>query len=191
MLDQYANPNNPDAHYYGTAEEIIVDFPEGLDVVVMSVGTGGTITGTAKRLKEEWPDVKIIGVDPEGSILAGGTEVSSYQVEGIGYDFFPEVFNPNIVDTFFKSNDTDSFKMARALIQQEGLLCGGSCGAAVCGLLDAAKSLTAGQKALVILPDSIRNYLSKHISNDWLKAEGFGDIIENNPVYATRENANA
>jgi cystathionine beta-synthase len=184
VLDQYINKNNPDAHYYGTGAEIVADFPEGLDVVVMGVGTGGTLTGTAKRLKEAWPDIKIIGVDPEGSILAGGDEVSSYQVEGIGYDFFPEVFDPSIVDEFFKSNDTDSFQMARRLMEEEGLLCGGSSGSAACGLLAAAQSLKAGQKALVILPDSIRNYLGKHANNNWLKETGFENIIEAANIFA-------
>lgn len=191
VLDQYKNINNPDAHYYGTAEEIIADFPEGLDVVVMGVGTGGTLTGTAKRLKEVWPQVKIIGVDPEGSILAGGNEVHSYHVEGIGYDFFPEVFDPSIVDAFYKSNDHDSFIMARRLLEQEGLLCGGSSGSATCGLLDAAQSLKAGQKALVLLPDSIRNYLGKHANNEWLKNTGFADIIEPAPIFATEEDTHA
>ncbi|MED7818381.1 MULTISPECIES: pyridoxal-phosphate dependent enzyme [unclassified Francisella] len=186
VLDQYANQDNPKAHYYGTAEEIIIDFPEGLDMVVMGVGTGGTLTGIAKRLKEEWPNIKIIGVDPEGSILGGGDQVSDFQVEGIGYDFFPKVFDSSIVDKFYKSNDHDSFKMARKLMQKEGFLCGGSCGAAVCGLIEAAKDLKAGQKALVLLPDSIRNYLGKYANNDWLKSEGFADIIEQTPLYATQ-----
>ena len=91
ILDQYSNPSNPEAHYYGTAEEIIKDFQGNLDMVVISVGTGGTITGVAKRLKEEIPKIKIVGADPEGSILGGGEEVSSYLVEGIGYDFIPDV----------------------------------------------------------------------------------------------------
>jgi cysteine synthase A len=187
VLDQYHNPNNPDAHYFGTAHEIIADFPEGLDCVVMGVGTGGTLTGTAKRLKEAWPHVQIIGVDPEGSILAGGDKIHSYHVEGIGYDFFPEVFDPTLVDTFFKSNDHDSLQMARRLIQEEGLLCGGSSGAAVCALLHIAASFKQGQKALVILPDSIRNYLSKHASNTWMKENGFETLAEPLAVFATEK----
>ena len=129
ILDQYSNPSNPEAHYYGTAEEIIKDFQGNLDMVVISVGTGGTITGVAKRLKEEIPKIKIIGADPEGSILGGGEEVSSYLVEGIGYDFIPDVLDNSLIDEYIKTKDEESFKMARRLIKEEGLLCGGSCGA--------------------------------------------------------------
>lgn len=173
ILDQYANPNNPNAHYNGTAQEIINDFGKDLDMVVAGVGTGGTISGIAKRLKEYNPQIKVIGVDPEGSILGGGTEVSSYQVEGIGYDFFPEVLNNNLVDGYIKSNDADSFRTARQLIQEEGLLVGGSSGAAMWGALQAAKNLDKGQKCLVILPDSIRNYMSKFANDQWMTQEGF------------------
>ena len=102
ILDQYSNPSNPDAHYNHTAQEILDDFGNDLSMVVMGVGTGGTITGVAKRLKEEIPEIIIIGADPVGSILGGGTEVKSYQVEGIGYDFFPEVLDNNIIDKYIK-----------------------------------------------------------------------------------------
>lgn len=173
ILDQYSNPNNPNAHYNGTAQEIIDDFAKDLHMVVAGVGTGGTITGIAKRLKEYNPAIKIIGVDPEGSILGGGTEVKSYQVEGIGYDFFPEVLNNDLIDAYIKTNDADSFRTARQLIKEEGLLVGGSSGAAMWGALQAAKSLTKGQKCLVILPDSIRNYMSKFAQDAWMKQEGF------------------
>jgi cystathionine beta-synthase/cysteine synthase A len=172
ILDQYANPDNPNAHYYGTAAEIIEDFGSDLDMVVVGVGTGGTITGIAKRLKEVNPAIKVVGVDPEGSILGGGHEVKTYLVEGIGYDFFPDVLDNTLIDTYIKTNDADSFQMARDLIRQEGLLVGGSSGAAVWGALQAAKELKAGQKCLVILPDSIRNYMSKYVSDDWMRGEG-------------------
>jgi cysteine synthase len=168
ILDQYANPNNPDAHYHGTAEEIIADFGTDLDMVVMGVGTGGTITGVARRLKEQMPGITVVGADPEGSILGGGNEVSSYLVEGIGYDFFPKVLDNSLVDRYIKTNDKDSFHTARRLIQEEGLLCGGSCGAAMSAALIAAKDLDATQKCLVILPDSIRNYLTKFVDEQWL-----------------------
>jgi cysteine synthase len=169
ILDQYANPANPDAHYHTTAEEIIADFGMDLQMVVMGIGTGGTITGVAKRLKEYNPQIQIIGADPFGSILGGGTEVAPYEVEGIGYDFFPDVYDKNIIDQFVKVNDQDAFRTARSLIRQEGLLCGGSCGTAVYAALQAAQTLKAGQRCLVILPDSIRNYLTKFACDDWLR----------------------
>ncbi|QDP71729.1 pyridoxal-phosphate dependent enzyme [Legionella israelensis] len=173
ILDQYANPDNPNAHYYHTAQEIIDDFDDELDMVVMGVGTGGTITGIARRLKEHHPSVKIIGIDPVGSILGGGNEIKPYHVEGIGYDFFPEVLDNTLVDQYIKTTDADSFHMARQLIREEGLLAGGSSGAAMWGALQAAKTLSAGQKCLVILPDSIRNYLSKFVNDEWMKEQGF------------------
>lgn len=173
ILDQYSNPENPLAHYEGTAVEIIEDMGEDLAMVVMGPGTGGTISGIGKRLKEYNPDIQIIGADPFGSILGGGTEVCSYQVEGIGYDFFPEVLDNSVVDHYIKVNDQDSFATARRLIREEGLLIGGSSGTAVWAALQAAKTLKKGQKCLVILPDSIRNYLSKFPDNNWMKEHGF------------------
>ncbi|WP_058534149.1 pyridoxal-phosphate dependent enzyme [Legionella saoudiensis] len=173
ILDQYANVNNPNAHYRGTAQEIIDDFGMDLHMVVAGVGTGGTITGIAKRLKEYNPAIKIIGIDPEGSILGGGTEIKSYHVEGIGYDFFPDVLNNELIDQYIKTNDINSFHTARQLMRDEGLLVGGSSGAAMWGALQAAKTLKKGQKCLVILPDSIRNYMSKFATDEWMKAQGF------------------
>lgn len=173
ILDQYANKDNPDAHYYGTAEEIICDFGDSLDMFIAGVGTGGTITGTGKRLKEFNPNIQIIGVDPVGSILGGGTEIAPYSVEGIGYDFFPEVLDNNLIDKYIKVNDAESFLMARRLIKEEGLLVGGSSGSAMCAALKACQDLKPGQKCLVILPDSIRNYMSKFPLDDWMKENNF------------------
>ena len=172
ILDQYSNQANPDAHYHYTANEIIKEF-EDLDMVVAGVGTGGTITGIAKRLKEEFPNIKVVGVDPYGSILGGGEEVNSYKVEGIGYDFFPDVLDNDIIDKYIKINDKNSFLMARKLIKEEGLFIGGSSGGAVYAGLRAAKELSAGQKCLIILPDSIRNYLSGFVNDDWMKKNSF------------------
>ena len=173
ILDQYANPSNPNAHYDGTAQEIINDFGQDLDMVVMGVGTGGTITGVAKRLKENNPEIKIIGADPVGSILGGGSKVSSYLVEGIGYDFFPEVLDNSLIDSYVKTQDEESFKMSRRLIKEEGLLIGGSCGSAMVAAMKAAKELKKGQKVLVVLPDSIRNYMTKFTNDEWMRQQGF------------------
>jgi len=175
ILDQYANPANPDMHYNTTAEEIINDLDGNIDMVVIGVGTGGTITGVAKRLKEHNPEIQIVGVDPYGSILGGGKDVHSYKVEGIGYDFFPDVLDNNLVDQYIKVNDEDSFKTAKDLIKQEGLFIGGSSGSAVWAGLQAAKKLNKDQNCLIILPDSIRNYLSGFIDDEWMKENDFID----------------
>ena len=173
ILDQYANPSNPEAHYHGTAQEILDVFGKDLHMVVMGVGTGGTITGVAKRLKEEIPDIVIVGADPVGSILGGGTDVEPYLVEGIGYDFFPDVLDNNLVDEYVKTEDEESFIMARRLIKEEGLLCGGSCGSAMVAALKSAKHLDKNKRCLVVLPDSIRNYMTKFPNDQWMKDQGF------------------
>ena len=173
ILDQYANPSNPKAHYDGTAQEILDVFGKDLHMVVMGVGTGGTITGVAKRLKEEIPDIVIVGADPVGSILGGGTEVEPYLVEGIGYDFFPDVLDNDLVDEYVKTEDEESFIMARRLIKEEGFLCGGSCGSAMVAALKSAKHLDKDKKCLVVLPDSIRNYMTKFPNDQWMKDQGF------------------
>ena len=128
ILDQYSNPSNPLAHYDGTAEEIYKQTEGKIDYIVMSAGTGGTITGTARKLKEKIPNLTVIGVDPKGSILAEPESLNdekrlqSYQVEGIGYDFIPTVLDRSIIDEWIKTDDRESFIMSRRLIREEGLL---------------------------------------------------------------------
>lgn len=181
ILDQYTNPSNPLAHAEGTAEEIWAQTGGKIDMLVAGTGTGGTITGLANRLKEYNPNIKIVGVDPEGSILAVPNKLNdknrlgTYHVEGIGYDFVPDVLDRKVVDQWLKSNDLESLVMMRKLIRLEGLLCGGSCGAAVSGALKAATSLKEGQTCVVILPDSVRNYMTKALSDDWMLDHDFVD----------------
>lgn len=173
ILDQYGNPDNPDAHYYGTAVEILEQTDGGkFDYLVASAGTGGTISGVARRLKEEAPHVKIVGVDPVGSILAGPGEITSYKVEGIGYDFIPDVLDRSLVDEWVKSEDRESFLMSRKLIRREGLLCGGSSGSTMWAAVEIAKR-EPGKKIVVILADSVRNYMTKFMDDQWMKESGF------------------
>lgn len=174
-MKQYGNPGNPSAHYDGTAEEIYRQCQGKIDMIVMTAGTGGTITGIARKLKEKIPTIKVVGVDPYGSILAGpdNSGVTTYTVEGIGYDFLPDVFDPKIVDVWYKSEDKPSFHYARRLIREEGLLCGGSSGSALWAALEAAKELSEGQRCVVLFPDSIRNYLNKFANDSWMFDNGF------------------
>ncbi len=169
ILDQYGNSDNPDAHEEGTAIEIWNDFSGKIDMIVVGVGTGGTITGIAKYFKKRNPNIRIVGADPYGSVLGGGDEVYPYKVEGIGYDFFPEVLDNTLVDEYVKVDDKNSFEIARKLIKHEGLLCGGSSGTVVWAALQSAKTLRKGQKCLCILADGIRNYMSKFVSDEWMK----------------------
>eukprot|EP00163_Fabomonas_tropica_P033766 TRINITY_DN9063_c0_g1_i1.p1 TRINITY_DN9063_c0_g1~~TRINITY_DN9063_c0_g1_i1.p1 ORF type:complete len:548 (-),score=199.62 TRINITY_DN9063_c0_g1_i1:1541-3076(-) len=177
ILDQYKNPSNPLAHYDGTAEEILAQTGGKVDMIVMGAGTGGTISGVARKIKEKLPSCQIVGVDPIGSILAQPEELNvpgpSYHIEGIGYDFIPRVLDRSVIDKWVKSEDKESFLLARQLIREEGLLCGGSSGTALYGALQAAKDLKKGQTCVIVLPDSIRNYLSKFVTNAWMVDHGF------------------
>ena len=173
ILDQYSNPSNPLAHEEGTGTEIVAQMEGRIDAIVISAGTGGTITGIARAVKKAIPDCQIIGVDPEGSILAGPGEIKSYKVEGIGYDFIPDVLDRSLVDRWIKSNDKDSFRVARRLIRQEGLLIGGSSGSAVWAAMQVAREMPQDSRIVVILPDSVRNYLTKFIDDRWMRESGF------------------
>ncbi len=175
ILDQYSNPSNPLAHEEGTGREILDQCGGRLDAVVMTAGTGGTVSGVARVIKRELPKCRVVGVDPEGSILAGPGEIRTYKVEGIGYDFIPDVLDVKLVDEWVKTNDRDSFRTARQLIRQEGLLVGGSSGAAVWAARKIAEKMKPGQRVCVILPDSIRNYLTKFASDGWMRQRGFLD----------------
>lgn len=167
ILDQYSNENNPLAHELGTAEEIWTQTEGKITTLIAGAGTGGTISGLAKGLRKHNKDVKIIAADPQGSILAMPATLNDefkdkpYKVEGIGYDFIPEVMNQASVDTWFKTDDRDSFTYARRLIAEEGLLVGGSSGSAIAALVKAwnAGAIDEDDVVVVVCPDSIRSYL--------------------------------
>jgi len=170
--DQYRNPGNPLAHYDETATELLDQLDNDFDMLIAGAGTAGTISGLGRKIKEVCPKCEVIGVDPFGSILAKPaelniTDVTGYEIEGTGYDFFPTVIDHTVVDKWHKSLDKDGLPMARELIRLEGLLCGGSSGASVHAAIVEAKKLKKGQKCVVILPDSIRNYMTKHLKPSW------------------------
>jgi len=192
ILDQYANPSNPLAHYDHTAEELLEQTGGQIDVLIISAGTGGTLTGIGRKLKERLPNLTIVGVDPVGSILAepdslnDQNRLTSYKVEGIGYDFIPTVLDRALVDEWVKTDDRESLLMARRLIRDEGLLCGGSCGSAMAAAVRVAKGLPAGKRMVVLLPDSSRNYMTKLVSDQWMIEAGFADgRLIDRPQYKT------
>jgi cystathionine beta-synthase len=170
--NQFANPNNPLAHYVTTGPEIWEDTGGKVEVFVASMGTGGTISGTAKYLKEKNPHIVIVGADPEGSILSGDTP-KSYKVEGIGEDFIPKTFNRQVVDEMIRVSDKESFNIARRLAREEGLLAGGSSGTAVAAALKYAQRLKKPTYIVALLPDTGRNYLTKMYSDAWMQENGF------------------
>ncbi len=173
ILDQYGNESNPDAHFEGTGKEILEQLDGRVDMVVIGVGTGGTLTGIARFMREHSPDTIIVGADPEGSILAGPEPIKPYHVEGIGYDFIPEVLDRELVDRWVKTNDTESFQYARQLMREDGLLVGGSSGSVMMAALQQAKDLGPDANCVIICADGIRNYLTKFVNADWRSAHGF------------------
>ncbi|MEU8841421.1 cystathionine beta-synthase [Streptomyces roseus] len=171
--DQYSNPNNPRSHYETTGPELWDQTDGKITHFVAGVGTGGTISGTGNYLKEvSGGKVKVIGADPEGSVYSGGSG-RPYLVEGVGEDFWPTAYDPNVTDEIIAVSDKDSFQMTRRLAKEEGLLVGGSCGMAVVAALKAAEGLGPDDVVVVLLPDSGRGYLSKIFSDEWMAGHGF------------------
>jgi cystathionine beta-synthase len=170
--DQYSNPNGPLSHYETTGPEIWRDTEGKVTHYVAGVGTGGTISGAGKYLKEQNPGVVVIGADPEGSVYSGGTG-RPYLVEGVGEDFWPTAYDPGVVDEIIASSDAESFEITRRLAREEGLLVGGSSGLAVSAALKAAKDLPADAVVVVLLPDGGRGYLGKVFNDKWMRSYGF------------------
>jgi len=181
FVSQYDNPFNTDTHYYTTAPEIYAQTGGEFDAFVAGVGTGGTISGCGKYLKEKMPDVRIVGVDIEGSILAHYhktgevCEAKPYVLEGIGEDILPGNVHFDIIDEFVMTEDKESFLMTRKLLTEEGLYVGGSCGAAVVGAIRYAEGLKKPQRILTLLPDSGNRYASKIFNDDWMRDNGYLD----------------
>jgi cystathionine beta-synthase len=182
--DQYSNMANPEAHYERTGPEIWEQTGGELDAIVISVGTGGTISGVGRYFKERKPEVLIVGADPEGSVYTAQDErdVHPYLVEGIGKDTWPQTMNPDVVDEWVRVSDRDSFLTARRLAREEGLLAGGSSGTSAWAMLQVAKQFGPDARVLTLLPDSGRNYLSKFYDDNWLLDHGFLDRTAPTPT---------
>lgn len=177
LPNQYENPGNPEAHYKTTGPEIWEQTQGQLDAFVCGVGTGGTISGIGRYLKEKNPNVKIVGADPEGSMIYTEFydqphDVHPYLIEGIGEDLIPKTLNLKIIDEIIRVKDSESYLMARELLQREGLFVGSSGGSAVLGALRYAERMKKGT-LVVLLPDSGRNYVGKVFSDSWMREKGF------------------
>jgi cystathionine beta-synthase len=182
--NQYFNQENPRTHLETTGPEIWRQTDGTIDVFVAGIGTGGTISGVGRYLKSQNPSVQIVGADPEGSVYSGD-EPRPYLVEGVGEDFWPETFDPSVVDRYVRVSDRDSFLTARAVTRQEGILVGGSCGTAVWAALEVAREIDDSDATIVVLlPDSGRNYLSKLYSDTWMLQYG---MLERPEVVAVLE----
>lgn len=180
-VNQYDNPDNRMTHYVDTAPEMFEQTSGDFDVFMAGVGTGGTITGCGTYFKEKMPNVKIVGVDCEGSIIAHYAktgemcEAKSYVLEGVGEDFIPDNYNFDVIDDFVVVGDKESFLMTRQLLKYEGIYAGGSAGAAICGAIQYAKTLETPKKILVLLHDSGNRYSSKIYNDDWMSDNGYLD----------------
>ena len=183
--DQYTNQGNPQAHYETTGPEIWEQTGGEIDALVIAVGTGGTISGTGRYLKEQKPDMIVVGADPEGSIYTAGEEhMHPYLVEGVGEDFYPQTFDQDIVDQWVTVTDKDSFLTARRMAREEGLLIGGSGGTAVHAAIEVAKQLGQDKLVVTLIPDSGRPYLSKFYDDNYMLELGFLERDEPSPSVA-------
>jgi len=182
--DQYSNAANPQAHYETTGPEIWEQTGGELDAVVIALGTGGTVSGVARYLKEQNPELRVVGADPEGSIYSQPDDVHPYMVEGIGEDFFPKTMDLTLIDDFVTVSDRDSFLTARRMARQEGLLVGGSGGTAVWAALETARRHGPEATILTIIPDGGRSYLSKFYDDNYMLQYGFLEREAPSPTVA-------